>query len=171
MEIGTGLLDSGLTTRQIELPAGSIGPRRGRFRHPFEYSPQEQRLIESRINGYFFSRDEMDFKKLEGNNFSFKFFVKIDRKINHQFQIVCLYFIFSTDFRRIKKLLCIGRFFDLIEETKFLRLFRSSVLRVWIFGRDPSAMKVRLCIWQILAVTLKDERYWNTCELDIQDAR
>lgn len=51
MEIGTGLLDSGLTTRQIELPAGSIGPRRGRFRHPFEYSPpQKQRLIESRIN-------------------------------------------------------------------------------------------------------------------------
>lgn len=99
----------------------------------------------------------MDFKKLEGNNFSFKFFVKIDRKINHQFQIVCLYFIFSTDFRRIKKLLCIGRFFDLIEETKFLLLFRSSVLRVWIFGRDPSAMKVRLCIWQILAVTLTSD--------------
>ena len=36
MEIGTGLLDSGLTTRQIELPAGSIGPLRSlEFRKRF----------------------------------------------------------------------------------------------------------------------------------------
>lgn len=43
----------------------------------------------------------MNFKKLEANNFSFKFFVKIDRKINHQFQMLVFHFL---DFRRIKKL-------------------------------------------------------------------
>lgn len=35
----------------------------------------------------------MNFKKLEANNFSFKFFVKIDRKINHQFQMLVFHFL------------------------------------------------------------------------------